>query len=164
MNSKQYDDVSETLVKMRNNMSRLTELWDNADEDLDEALTEGYPFDKSFDELHSEVTDWVYEVIERIERLKAVKRCEEPVVTGQSTTIVGASVEDMIVNIFVTAEFVELRKNGEYLRGEDIQTSDTRKSMHAKLRQLGMSSHLASHVINVINGHLAAYDKTFRLV
>ena len=150
-----------TLVQLRDAMSTLTELWERADDELDEVLSTNYPFAKSFDELHLELVEWTDAVIERIDAIKASRK-QKPTVDGKSTVIknvvVDFLVEDETVDVIVTAEYVALHKNGQHLRSEDVQDFDTYNSMLCKLKGLGLAEPYARHVLKVINEHLAMYD------
>lgn len=161
MSDQSIAQTKATLVQLRDAISILTELWERADDELDEVLSTNYPFAKSFDELHLELVEWTDAVIERIDTIKT-NRKQKPTVDGKSTVIKNVIVEDETVDVIVTAEYVALHKNGQHWRSEDIQDFDTYDSMFRKLKSLGLANPYARHVIKVINEHLAMYDMKLR--
>ena len=60
--SKLYNHLS----SIKNSFVELSKLWDQETDFLDQALTDDYPFGKSFDELTEDVKLWIERVNERI--------------------------------------------------------------------------------------------------
>lgn len=64
-------ELQEALGKLREAMYAITSIWDEADGDLNDILSNGYPFKLSFDDVASRTAGWVDGIIDAMHGVNA---------------------------------------------------------------------------------------------